>query len=501
MRNYRSTKLLVAAEEGKAEVVKRLLDAGADVNQADTSGRTPLMFASLNGHMAVAEMLLERGADVNQAMVDVWSPLYIAAEKGHTNVMRLLLAQEGIEVNQAKIIGWTPLYVAAYEGHKNVVALLLAAGADINQANMNGSAPLDIAVQNGHMAVAEMLLERGADVNQADRSGWTPLLIAAHKGHTNVAKLLLDSGADVNQANNDGWTALMVAARTKSISCLAVLLAAKYLVIGATNNEGKNALFALSVLRQRGFGCQRAFDASKVLARSLFELKGNPGNDRAFKQVALESLKSPACMCFLLSLLEPTTIWEEIVGNILKTSSEEALIMLFFKVFSEFKEAPIEAAEGKEEAPVEAAEGKEEAPVVRESTASILQAMATKIEEIVPGLGKACRVLLHSAGGLESNIYSRLLALRDKNLGIWGTGSNSVADVLKEALKQRNKDCGIMLSRGIELSSDPLYIVASFLGDADSAKWMFTTRIEAQPGAQAQEEDSQRFSLQQSQAP
>ena len=62
-----SNGLIVSAGNGNIKAVKRLLKAGADVNETDRSGCTPLHHASNNGHSEIVKMLLKAGADVNKS--------------------------------------------------------------------------------------------------------------------------------------------------------------------------------------------------------------------------------------------------------------------------------------------------------------------------------------------------------------------------------------------------------------------------------------------------
>ena len=125
--------LLVAAENGDAEVVRALLDGGADTNKASTDdGETPLLWAAHKGHVEVVRMLLDGGADANKASTDDGAtPLFVAAEIGHVRVVCALLESgAGVDVNAARSDGrGDPLSVACHRGHCKVVSLLLDHGA------------------------------------------------------------------------------------------------------------------------------------------------------------------------------------------------------------------------------------------------------------------------------------------------------------------------------------------------------------------------------------
>ncbi len=189
-----ATLLYFAAQNGYIEVVKELLNLGADINLAANDGASPLFIAAQNGHVKVVKELLNRGAKINQEKNTGETPLSIAVWAGHLKVVKELL-NHGAKINQAKSNGETPLFIAAWAGHLKVVKELLKRGAKINQTTDDGETPLFMASEEGHIEVVKELLLWKADINQAMKNGGGPLFIAAQKGHIEVVELLLNSGA------------------------------------------------------------------------------------------------------------------------------------------------------------------------------------------------------------------------------------------------------------------------------------------------------------------
>ena len=121
-----------ACQNGDRDLVKRLLDQGADMAQEQGipgTRSTALMVACQNGHRDVAELLLDRGANVGQATQGGGTALLIACLKGHRAVAELLL-DRGANVGQMNQDGGTALAAARYAGHDDVAELLLSRGAD-----------------------------------------------------------------------------------------------------------------------------------------------------------------------------------------------------------------------------------------------------------------------------------------------------------------------------------------------------------------------------------
>ena len=107
-----------AALFGNIEAIKQHIAAGADVNEKDEKGATPLHGAAFTGHMEVVELLIANGADVNAKDKDGGTPLLHATLSGHREIVELLISK-GADVN-AKVApsdrlfkGKTPLDLAS----------------------------------------------------------------------------------------------------------------------------------------------------------------------------------------------------------------------------------------------------------------------------------------------------------------------------------------------------------------------------------------------------
>ena len=234
--------LVNASYHGHVEVVRLLLEAGADTNKARHDGSTPLIVACSNGFSDVVCLLLEGGADKDKPGPSGGTPLLLACQNGHLQVARLLL-KAGADKNKARDNGATPLFVACQQGHVEVVRLLLEADADVDKGCDNGATPLCIACMQGglqvaafhtlaqsgeisddawwfqrfqlfcefrHVLVVRLLLEARANADKVV-DGATPLFRACQQGHEEVVRMLLEAGADKDMAAADGSTPLLAA--------------------------------------------------------------------------------------------------------------------------------------------------------------------------------------------------------------------------------------------------------------------------------------------------
>jgi uncharacterized protein len=265
-----------AALRGHTEIVRALLDQGADPNLRDQiAGYTPLMHSvsksKVDTNLPVIQLLIARGAEVNARDNGDFSPLMRAAQYNETSAAVEELVSRGADVNAKSRNGWTPLLIAIQSGRSDSVRFLLGKGADSNAREpMRGLSALAFA-RKGRQETIVNLLEResstlatptevsvttglegpdlssqpqvptepasitenrptdpevrpetveiktlpaggGEDVNLRDDAGWTRLMYAAAEGNAEHVQLLLNKSATVEARNPEGWTALMLAA-------------------------------------------------------------------------------------------------------------------------------------------------------------------------------------------------------------------------------------------------------------------------------------------------
>jgi ankyrin len=150
--------LLRAANSGDLSRVEAMLSRSEiDINwRAGGTGITPLIGAVEGNHVQVVRSLLDKGADVNVATSDGYSALHAAVSLGFAEMCKILISA-GADLNARMRYGATPLFFAARYNNLELISLLLSAGADRDQALSNGVKPIDIARRFGFIEAVRLL--------------------------------------------------------------------------------------------------------------------------------------------------------------------------------------------------------------------------------------------------------------------------------------------------------------------------------------------------------
>jgi serine/threonine-protein phosphatase 6 regulatory ankyrin repeat subunit B len=274
---FQVTALCAAAQNGRLEAARLLVDAGADPTRAASDGLTPLMVAAASGQLLVLRLLVARGAAVDATRPGTGSTAFheaclhnraecvealaragcdvgitakngmtgreLAEGEGHTAVVARLRVVVADQLRAAQAAGPAPapesvavagdggladqLLQAVLEGDGAAVSRLLAAGTDPNDPVAGRKVrvtALCAAAGNGWLEVARLLLDGGADPSLATSQGFTPLMLAAGDGHPEVLRLLLQRGAVVDAVDPDrGCTAFHGACGNNQADCAEAL--------------------------------------------------------------------------------------------------------------------------------------------------------------------------------------------------------------------------------------------------------------------------------------
>ena len=281
----KETAIIKASENGRLDVVKHLLDAGANPNDHDETDvrQSSLILASHKGNTDVVAILLDAGANIEYQNSQCETALITAAQEGQIEVVRLLMLY-GADASHQNADSETASSLASFllRGHvkTEMINLLktsieqmlfeISASDDDNNAheveiilnknpriNVNKlckifkekpwtATPLYIASKNCNTDVVRILLNhKDIEVNATNVAGETPLYIASKFDCADVIKLLLKYGAGPNIADEFGRTPLYAASSINSPDAVNILLENGVADVNIKENLlGKTPLFA-----------------------------------------------------------------------------------------------------------------------------------------------------------------------------------------------------------------------------------------------------------------
>ena len=151
-------------------------------------GATPLWTAATLGYIEIVKDLVEWGANIEHTTDSRSSPLRGAAFDGHLNVVEFLVGK-GADIDKPNQVGQSPLTIAAAMQKTATVDFLLKSGANIHHRGHNGDTPLHVAVESGSGEVTKILIDAGAR-NIANDTGYTPAILACCYGHHKIMEFL-----------------------------------------------------------------------------------------------------------------------------------------------------------------------------------------------------------------------------------------------------------------------------------------------------------------------
>ena len=150
--------MMRAVKANDHERVKRLVDGGADVNALESNGDALLVMAAYLGHTNVVRVLLEAGADVTAVDPGMQATaLHAAAYAGRTAAAALLI-EHGIDIDrQGPYNGYTALHDAIWQNNIDTASVIIEAGANLSLRNHEGQTPLEFARSKHRREIVDMI--------------------------------------------------------------------------------------------------------------------------------------------------------------------------------------------------------------------------------------------------------------------------------------------------------------------------------------------------------
>lgn len=198
-----------ACYKNDINLVKLLLENGADPNIGGFYCSTPLIIAAEKGYIEIVNLLIEYGADVNKRHYTSYSS-YSALERTFlsdsisTQVIRALI-NAGADTTEIKKESYFYLTKAVQNKDIELIKLLIEVGIDINAVDKDDWSILTYMITNDidNLEIYDFILKNGMDPNIKDKDGKTAIIYAAENGKLDILRRLINTVARTNICDNE----------------------------------------------------------------------------------------------------------------------------------------------------------------------------------------------------------------------------------------------------------------------------------------------------------
>ena len=269
IQKYHKLRELAFIDELKTRI-KHLLDHKKNINAKNKDGDTPLSLAVKRGYPEIVKMLLDNGADFNfkdeLGNTLIHKSMFLPFEKFSPIISTLL--SKGLSIDTKNFAGNTVLYdvatLMAFIEWQEKLNFLITIGADLEAKNNKGETPLLYALRaRGSYASIKNIIESGAKIDARTHEGKTALHYVADyqkdlDAFKNIINLLIEKGLDINVPDYKGDTVLHIIARKLSESKEAInFLIQKGANPNIKNYDGKTPL---ELAREKGSSNAQFFE-------------------------------------------------------------------------------------------------------------------------------------------------------------------------------------------------------------------------------------------------
>ena len=210
-------------------LVNLLLQSGANPNDANIFGTTPLMAASSMANQKIIRSLIESKASIDLRDTEGKTALVYAVistiEEVIDSLIHMRLVSHSINLADFMTLPMVAQLRPQFDPDKEYcINYLINNGADIRTKDKKGISVLTHAARTGNLRVVQNLVGYGANIHAKSQRGITPLYAAAINGHNDIVLFLLSQGVDIDEKLNDGETPLMAAVWNGQVETVALLI-------------------------------------------------------------------------------------------------------------------------------------------------------------------------------------------------------------------------------------------------------------------------------------
>jgi ankyrin repeat protein len=245
--------LQVAIAKEDVESVKRIAFQIKNMDSVKNWVGTPLHNAAYGRSLEIIKILVENGADINAKNEEGGTPFHFAAYTASMEIIKYFVEEKKVNINQADKEGKKPIHYSAFKGSVPAVKYLVDHGANANAKDFDSATPLHKAASCGSLALVKYLVEsQGADVNAIEkRHGFTPIHWAAWSKSLDMVKYLIGSGSNLNLRDYRGDTILHIAAYSGAIDVVRYLVEERHVKTDVMNYN-KHSPIDVAVEKQNG---------------------------------------------------------------------------------------------------------------------------------------------------------------------------------------------------------------------------------------------------------
>ncbi|WP_353281769.1 ankyrin repeat domain-containing protein [Wolbachia endosymbiont (group B) of Horisme vitalbata] len=226
-----------AAQEGRLDIVQYFIEKGASVNLHDRNGMCPLHYAIKNGFLDIAKCLITRGADINLKDENDMSPLCYGTESDKLDIVQYIVEQSTGNLCKKNVMSF--LYYGTEDDRLDIAEYLIEKEISIIL-NKSDKVSMDFFRFDGfydRLNNIKSLIMRSTMVDPLNKEGMSALYLATIYGRLDLIEQLVRGGADVNEQGREGMCPLHIATACNHLNIIDYLIT-KGADINKKNREG-----------------------------------------------------------------------------------------------------------------------------------------------------------------------------------------------------------------------------------------------------------------------